>query len=364
MQGGTDSVALVEGGTLSLAHLCVGAGVGPIFGPILRVEDLGLLNIGWGTIGLGTNFLSSGKLMVDSGAVVTCSGTLQIYHTGFDKEPQLLVDGLLLADDLEIGRDAGTGLVNGKAVVNGDIRAEHLALGDSWGPAVLRFYSELQINPTGNVSIRFRVPGLGFVKGYMDKYTYSDIIGGVPAAIIATHGVATDLMPGDYFAGHDINGKLILDSNAENPYGEFTIDGINLCGDPTSTGGDLDASAGFTLDSALGSHGSSQSSLLHITGNATLGGYIYGQFVAKSVNDDSLSYVAGDHFTILTADSGISGTFSDYTFGDSLTNVDGNLPKLAPASTGNSTTTPPPSTSLSPPSPPSTGTWNMASPPG
>ena len=79
------------------------------------------------------------------------------------------------------------------------------------------------------------------------EVVFSPVGQGPPYAVVAanymeTLGRGADISPGD----------------PDTPFGTLTI-------------GNLDAHAGFTLAATLGSGGSSQSSLLHIRGNATLG---------------------------------------------------------------------------------------------
>ncbi len=138
-------------------------------------------------------------------------------------------------------------------------------------------------------------------------------------------GHGADFLPGDGYT-FDSNGYLVSNgTNSTDAYGTLEIDA------------NLDASAGFTLDSVLGSSGTS--SLLDVTGTVTLGSDFDGQFRAitgPSVNSTSFSY--GNTWTILTAaeidgldEDGepIVGGFGDYTFGTPIIG-DSDLPALAP----------------------------------
>jgi autotransporter-associated beta strand protein len=86
--------------------------------------------------------------------------------------------------------------------------------------------------------------------------------------------------------------------------GSLTVNGILSPGNSSSTlpiGGALVLNAGSQTVIAANSAGGS--TLLNVTGSATLGGTLF-------INFDPGSYQFGQEFTVLTAGGGISGTFS------------------------------------------------------
>lgn len=87
-------------------------------------------------------------------------------------------------------------------------------------------------------------------------------------------------------------------------HGALTNNGILSPGNSSSTlpiGGDLVLNAGSKT--VIAANASGGSTLLNVTGSATLGGTLF-------LNFDPGSYQFGQEFTVLTASGGISGTFS------------------------------------------------------
>jgi hypothetical protein len=112
------------------------------------------------------------------------------------------------------------------------------------------------------------------------------VVSGISSPTVTTTGVGADLAGGDGFMVDPQTNMVVVNPEAEDRFGTLTIDG------------DLDASAGFTLDSVLGSSG--YSNKLVVTGNATFGGDLLDQFRAFKYQE-SAAFSAGDAWTLLTA---------------------------------------------------------------
>ncbi|HVS72403.1 MAG TPA: hypothetical protein VHQ47_14200, partial [Phycisphaerae bacterium] len=113
---------------------------------------------------------------------------------------------------------------------------------------------------------------------------------------VLTEGVNADILPGHVLT--------------RAPDGTLHInDGASL--GPLTIAGNLDASRAMTLDSYI-DPSSHESSLLHVSGTATIAGTISLFFANYTTSD---SFHAGDSFTMLTADGGLTGTFSNLAAG-------------------------------------------------
>jgi hypothetical protein len=93
-----------------------------------------------------------------------------------------------------------------------------------------------------------------------------------------TKGHGTDIAGGDGFMVDEETNSVVFNPEAEAPFGTLTING------------NLDASLGVTIDAVLGESVSAAyaSSLVLVTGNATISGDIAGQLVAVALDTDGM----------------------------------------------------------------------------
>jgi hypothetical protein len=110
-----------------------------------------------------------------------------------------------------------------------------------------------------------------------------------------TNGSGADILPGDALLRNSDGHIIYSPTTPTDPTGTLTLDG------------DLDAHFGMTLDAYLDTTNHT-SNLLHITGAAQIAGTIDFFF---SPGITTTSFHAGDTFTVLTADGGLTGTFSN-----------------------------------------------------
>jgi hypothetical protein len=368
--GGGDGskLSITEGGKLQVGDLKVTKGaVNASQGPLLELQKVGA-NAGtlqatrlW--VGQGDDTHPSGHILIGKGTSATINGRLEavteetikieagpgvVGAQPSKRSPILLtVEGELTAETADLGIQTGLGRVGAGVLIS---KTGHIKITSS-NPTPVRLGDGNLIAPRspdvfsyieGNGSITL-VAGSKIL-----KYHGGDLEKGISTAVTKIGGTGADITPGDGLA-RDIVGKVVLGTTlvVRNEYedlistpfyeydefGAIVLDerGLPVGSDHSSmpfgtlTMSGLDASDRMTLNSLIGPDSSTQSSLLYITGTATLNGDLslpgidglptFGQlhiFTTSSATEIPLN----TPYTILTADEGFNPSFLSTGFAD------------------------------------------------
>jgi hypothetical protein len=211
------------------------------------------------------DYKTAGRIALEGGAIMT-AGTLSVTSTGGTAVLPRLVDVSLKGNsrlEVKVGTvvDAFIDIESGSLLQETD-PSTHFVFGST--DSSTRHYSFVFVDATSGIKS----------KSIIDKLVGTTFAGGGTISEFAktwTAGPGADIAPGNYFLGRDSKGTLYLnpdfDPGTDNPFQTLKITGYD------GASGDLDASSGFTLDYVLDAS-STQSSLLHVTGTASLGGYL------------------------------------------------------------------------------------------
>jgi hypothetical protein len=311
VNGGMGVVVNAENGAIvGLDSLTVGAaGALLATGPLVEATGGGNVQVTKGaTIGMGTTGYLPGKFLVGSGSTATVGETLTIassWPTPTSSQLEIDASGTLQANQALFGASPSLFLgifpmptlvyshstIAGTLILTNPSTAAQIGDGGP-DPDV--------INLTGTIT----ATGGGTI--YKNVGGYVTTTGTITGPVVKATGTGADFVPGDYFTMDD-SGNIV--PNSTPPVATFGTLTIN---------GDLDASQGMTLDEVFGegsgeANGTSQNSMLAVTGNVTLGsnselriGLANGQDPTTYVSD----YQAGDSFTLLTGGN-ITGEFAN-----------------------------------------------------